>query len=161
MLTDVERGYIVLVLWISVVVPADTAVMVKHRASDVWIGWRGCQELGTEWEPVDEKCADLCSKFTLFCSYEGESVNRSQMDIKRITCDIGTWKKKHSFLDISSTNIDTLVPTLYQCVETLNIEVVWLLSQPLAHLRLNFFIGETFATDVEPFYSINTSHRKQ
>jgi hypothetical protein len=39
--------------------------------------------------------------------YEGQSVNRSQMDIKRKTCDIQTWKK-HLFLDISSTNIDTL-----------------------------------------------------
>jgi hypothetical protein len=37
-------------------------------------------------------------------------------------CDNRTWKK-HLFLDISSTNIDTLVPSLYQCVETCNIEV--------------------------------------
>jgi hypothetical protein len=38
------------------------------------------------------------------------------MDIKSKTCDIGTWKK-HLFLDISSINIYTLVPTLYQRVE--------------------------------------------
>jgi hypothetical protein len=38
------------------------------------------------------------------------------MDIKRKTCDIRTWRK-HLFLDISSTNIDTLVPSLYQCAE--------------------------------------------
>jgi hypothetical protein len=49
--------------------------------------------------------------------YEGESVNRPQMDIKRKTCDIRTWKK-HLFLDISSTNIDTVVLLLYQCVES-------------------------------------------
>jgi hypothetical protein len=55
--------------------------------------------------------------------YEGESVNRSQMDITRKTCYIRTWKKKHLFLAISSTNIDTLAPSLYQCVETRNIEV--------------------------------------
>jgi hypothetical protein len=55
-------------------------------------------------------------------SYEGESVNRSQMDIKLKTCDIQTWKK-HLFLDISSTNIDTLVPSLYECVETHSVKV--------------------------------------
>jgi hypothetical protein len=32
-------------------------------------------------------------------------------------------KKRHLFLDISSTNTDTLVPMLYQCVETHRIEV--------------------------------------
>jgi hypothetical protein len=53
--------------------------------------------------------------------YEVESVNRSQMGITSKTCDIRTWKK-HLFLDISSTNTDTLVPSLYQCVETRNIE---------------------------------------
>jgi hypothetical protein len=51
--------------------------------------------------------------------YEGDSVNGSQMDIKRKICDIRTWKK-HLLLDISSTNIDTLVPSLYQRVETRN-----------------------------------------
>jgi hypothetical protein len=35
------------------------------------------------------------------------------MDIKRKTCDIRTWKK-HLFLDISSTNIYTFVPSLWQ-----------------------------------------------
>jgi hypothetical protein len=29
----------------------------------------------------------------LLLLYEGESVNRSQMDTKRKTCDIRTWKK--------------------------------------------------------------------
>jgi hypothetical protein len=42
--------------------------------------------------------------------YEEESVNGPQIDIKRKTRDILTWKK-HLFLDISSTNIDTLVET--------------------------------------------------
>jgi hypothetical protein len=44
--------------------------------------------------------------------YKGESVNRSQMDIKRETCDIRTWRK-HLFRDITSTDTDTLVPSLY------------------------------------------------
>jgi hypothetical protein len=39
------------------------------------------------------------------------------MDIKRKTCDIVPGKKL-LFLDISSTTIDTLLPSLYQCVET-------------------------------------------
>jgi hypothetical protein len=80
----------------------------------------------------------------------GESVNRSQIDIKRRTCDIRTWKK-NLFLHISST-IDTFVPSLYQCVQTRSIEVFWLLSQPFPHLRFNLFIlSETFATVVNRF----------
>jgi hypothetical protein len=54
---------------------------------------------------------------------------------------------KKLFLDIS-TNIDRLVPSLYQCIETRSIEVFWLLSQPLPHFRFNFFvIGETALRD--------------
>jgi hypothetical protein len=80
--------------------------------------------------------------------YETQSVNRAQMDIKRKTPDIITCKK-HIFLDICSTNTDTLVPSLYQCVETRSIEVFWLLSQPLSHLRLTFFvISERFASQL-------------
>jgi hypothetical protein len=33
------------------------------------------------------------------------------------------FEPEKKFLDISSTNIDTIVPSLYQCVETLSIEV--------------------------------------
>jgi hypothetical protein len=70
------------------------------------------------------------------------------MDIKREACDIRTWEN-HLFLDISSINIDTLAPSLFQCVVTRSIEIFWLLSQPLPHLRLNFFvISETF---LQPF----------
>jgi hypothetical protein len=43
--------------------------------------------------------------------YEGDAVNRSQMDIKYKTHDIRTWKRL-LFLDISSINIDTLVLSL-------------------------------------------------
>jgi hypothetical protein len=46
--------------------------------------------------------------------YEEESVNRPQMYVKHMIVETG---KEHLFLDISSTNIDTLVPSLYQCVE--------------------------------------------
>jgi hypothetical protein len=43
--------------------------------------------------------------------YESESVNWSQMDIKREICDMRTWKR-YLFFEIASTNIDTLVPSL-------------------------------------------------
>jgi hypothetical protein len=70
------------------------------------------------------------------------------MDIKRKTCDIRTWKK-HLFLDISSTNIDTLIQSLYQCVETRCIKVFWLLFQPLPRLSFNLFtVSETFAAQL-------------
>jgi hypothetical protein len=42
--------------------------------------------------------------------------------MKRKTCDIRTWKK-HLFLDISATDIDTLAPPLYQPVDTRSVEV--------------------------------------
>jgi hypothetical protein len=71
------------------------------------------------------------------------------MDIKRKTSYIRTCKKLIYFLDISPSNTDTLVPSLYQCVETRSIEVFWLLSQPLPQLRFNFFvISEKFATQL-------------
>jgi hypothetical protein len=46
------------------------------------------------------------------------------MDIKRKIYGIQTWGEKTIFLDISSTNIDKLVTSLYHCVETRSIEVV-------------------------------------
>jgi hypothetical protein len=45
------------------------------------------------------------------------------MDIKRKTRQYSNLKKT-LFLDISSTNTDTLVPSLYQCVETRSISVL-------------------------------------
>jgi hypothetical protein len=97
---------------------------------------------------------------TFLIMYKGELVSRSQMDIKRKTCDIR--KREKIFLGISSSNIDTLVPSLYQCVETRSLEVYWLLSQPLPYLRFNLFvISEMFAIKVEPLYATNTSQHKQ
>jgi hypothetical protein len=58
-------------------------------------------------------------------NYEEKSVNRSQMDTKCKTCDrYVILEKKTLFLDITSTNVDTHVPSLYQCVETHSIEVL-------------------------------------
>jgi hypothetical protein len=77
-----------------------------------------------KWQEVGKKLhnAELHNMYSL-PNMSGVSVNRSQMDIKREIYDIRIWKKKHLFLDISSTNIDTLVPSLYQCVETRSIKV--------------------------------------
>jgi hypothetical protein len=43
-------------------------------------------------------------------------------------------EEKHLFLDISSTNIDKIVASLCQCVETRSTEVFWLSSRPLPRL---------------------------
>jgi hypothetical protein len=60
-------------------------------------------------------------------------------------------KKKHLFLDISSTNTDTLVAWLYQCVRTGSTKVFWLLFQPLLRLHFNLFaITVTFAMILDP-----------
>jgi hypothetical protein len=72
-------------------------------------------------------------------AYGEESVDGSQMDIKRETRDIRTWKEKHLFLDISSTNTDTLVPSLPQCVETPSTEAfLTVVSAALAPGRVSF-----------------------
>jgi hypothetical protein len=59
------------------------------------------------------------------------------MDIKHVKFEYG---KKHLFLDISSTNINTLVSLLYQCVETSSIQAFWLLSQSVPQLRCKLII---------------------
>jgi hypothetical protein len=87
------------------------------------------------------------------------------MDTKRKTCDIPTWKK-HFFLGISPTNIDTLVSSLCQCVETRGIEVFWLLSEPLPHpighhLVLSNALERISQPSCELLYATNTSHHKQ
>jgi hypothetical protein len=93
--------------------------------------------------------------------YEGEPANWTQLDIKRKTCDIRTWKK-YLFLDISSTNIDTFAPSLYQCFETRSIEVFLLFSQSLPHLRFNlFFLERISLPSCEPLYATNTSNCKE
>jgi hypothetical protein len=54
-----------------------------------------------------------------YTTYEGQSVN-----IARKIYDIRTWGKRHLFRDISSTNINTLALSLYQCVETRFVEIL-------------------------------------
>jgi hypothetical protein len=73
-------------------------------------------------------------------------MKQRQKNVKQVTFEPG---EKHLFLDISSANIDTLVPWLYQCVEIHSTEVFWLLPQPRAHLCFNLIIiSEMFATEV-------------
>jgi hypothetical protein len=82
--------------------------------------------------PSNRQCKAHLMDFSSYRSmYEEESVRRPQMVIKLNTCDIRTWRK-NLFLDISSTNVNTHFSSLYQCVETLNIEV---LDCCLRHIR--------------------------
>jgi hypothetical protein len=93
--------------------------------------------------------------------YEEELVNRSQMDIKHKTCDIRICKK-YLFLDMSTTNINTLLPSLYQCIETCSIEIFWCcLSHFCTSISTSSVISETFAAKAEWLYTTNTSHHKQ
>jgi hypothetical protein len=64
---------------------------------------------------------------------------------------------KHLFIDTFSNNIEKLVPLNYQCVETHSIEVFWLLSLPLSHLRFNLFV----ISSCDRLNATNTSHRKR
>jgi hypothetical protein len=71
------------------------------------------------------------------------------------------WKKK-LFLDISSTDTETVVPSLYQCVETRTIEVFSLLSQPFPHFRFKLFVtAKRLPPSSEPLYATDTFLRKQ
>jgi hypothetical protein len=86
------------------------------------------------------------------------------MDIKRKTCDIRNWEKL-LFLDISFTDIDTLVPSLYQCVETSSMEVFTVVSAnsapPFHHVILLNVLERFSRPSCESLYATNTSHRKQ
>jgi hypothetical protein len=72
---------------------------------------------------------------------------------------IRTWRKP-------STITDTLVLSLYQCVETRSVEVFCLLSQPFPllfdhHLRLSNAPERIPLSSCELLYTTNTSHRKE
>jgi hypothetical protein len=110
----------------------------------------------------------MCTSHELcICIYwrghiRGRGSNRSRMDIKRKICDIRTWYK-HLFLDISSTSTDTLVPSLYHCLETRSVvTVVWATSvRPFQSLRHQRNVHHISRPNCEPLYVTNTSHRKQ
>jgi hypothetical protein len=78
---------------------------------------------------------NVCPHFlNVHCNVRGRVIKQDTNGYK--TWNMWYWDpEKHVFLNISSTNTDTLVPLFYQCVETRSIEVVWLLSQPLPDLR--------------------------
>jgi hypothetical protein len=72
---------------------------------------------------INDELNNILFIFIVFWfTYEGESVNRTHLNIKRKICDIRTWKN-YLFLDISSTNTITPVQSLYQCFGTRSIEV--------------------------------------
>jgi hypothetical protein len=66
-------------------------------------------------------------------------------------------------IDISSTNPDTLVKSLYQCFEPHSLEIFWLLSPPLVrcHLRFSNALERISRPSCDTLYSTNTSHRKK
>jgi hypothetical protein len=80
------------------------------------------------------------------------------MSIKRTYVIFETGKKL--FLDKSSTNTDTLVPSLYQCVETRNIEF-WRLSHFRASVATSSSSAKSSPPSCEPLYMTNTSYLKQ
>jgi hypothetical protein len=89
------------------------------------------------------------------------------MDKKRKICVIFQPGREHLFLDISSTNFDTLVPSLYQRIETSGTEVFSLLfsaiSAPpfkLRHQRNVFHQGGFLAdqTDGQIFPTVNIKY---
>jgi hypothetical protein len=68
-----------------------------------------------------------------FIFYEGESVNRSQMDIKRKTCDVRTWEKlisRYIFHQHWYT-----CPIAIPMRRNRQHRSFWLLSQSILHLR--------------------------
>jgi hypothetical protein len=86
--------------------------------------WKGGRHLLINVRPIRPRPKSKPSVITS-ATYEVGSVNRWQMDLIRKACDIRTWNK-HLFLNISSNDNDTLVSSLYQCVETRSIGVFWL-----------------------------------
>jgi hypothetical protein len=56
-------------------------------------------------------------------SYKGESVNRSQMNMKRKTRDIRTWERKIIYFSTYPPPTLIRVPSLCQRVETRSVEV--------------------------------------
>jgi hypothetical protein len=82
--------------------------------------------------------------------YEGESVNRPQMDTKHKTCDIRT-REIHLFLDISSTNTDTLVPSYWACFGLYPSSCMWKTKNPTTFRRLDLspssggWAGQTYS----------------
>jgi hypothetical protein len=84
------------------------------------------------------------------CLYVGESENRSQMDIKRKTRDIRTWKK-HLFLDISCT-YPIALPVHRNPQHRSLLTVVSATSQsPFHHLRLRTSLREFLEPVVKSF----------
>jgi hypothetical protein len=106
----------------------------------------------------------ICKRFIvihIFVILRRRVSNRSQTHIKRKACNVRTWKE-HLFFNISSTNIDTLVPSLCQWVETHSVEVFCLLYEPFPHLRFNpFVLKRNFTTEAQPLYATKNSQRKQ
>jgi hypothetical protein len=87
------------------------------------------------------------SKFKFKKKYEGESVNRSQMDIKHKTCDIRSWKK-HLLLDIRSTNY---IPLSHSFTGVSKPTARKSFDCCLSHFRIFISSSATFRTSLREF----------
>jgi hypothetical protein len=76
------------------------------------------------------------------------------MDIKRKQLGIRTWTK-HLFLDISSTNTDTRVPSLDQCVETRSKKSF---NCCLSHFPISISTSSSSAKPLPPRWNRFTRH---
>jgi hypothetical protein len=134
---------------------------VRHQDQPQLLCKRHPTEISVRNVRYPEKVFDtfLSLRSKLLGCYEAESVNRSQLDTKRRTCDIQTLRNiylstyfppalihlSHRFTGASETAAEKS-----------------LVSQPLPHLRFNLFvISETFVTNVQSLYATTTSHHKQ
>jgi hypothetical protein len=94
-----------------------------------------------------------------------ESVNRSQMDVKRKTFDIRTWEKTFSTRHILQQHWYTCpiaLPVRRNPQYRSLVSVVSAISAPPSHhLRLSNVLERISGPRCEPLYTTNTSHRKQ
>jgi hypothetical protein len=97
-------------------------------------------------------------------TYEKESVNRSQMDIKRKTCDIRTWKNTY-FSTYPPPTLIHLTHRFTSASKPAAQKSFWLLSQSLPHLvgyhlQISKVLERISRPSCEPLYMKNTSHCK-
>jgi hypothetical protein len=94
-------------------------------------------------------------------TYEGESVHRSQMDIKRKTCDFRTWKKDIYFSTYPPQTLIHLFHRFTSASKTTAWKSFWLPSQPLSplvghHLRLSNVLERISRPSCELLYVYDT-----
>jgi hypothetical protein len=147
--------------WLYVVQLKGTCLVSYRRSFESSLDCRYVGHFGVWHRIVFEAVTKVSEEHT---TRESQHIGHKCMqNVKHAIFEPG---KKRLFLNISTTNIDTRVPSLYQSVETRCIEVFWLLSQPLPHLvgqrlRLSNVLERISRPSCEPLYGTNISHPKQ